>query len=93
MAATTTSETGRDLRSARAEAGLTRAQLAGLTGCSLAALGNIEQGAVPKRSRVLDRALAVIDAVLDDGSTTSEATVDGRGSAKTAVRGAGRDAG
>jgi len=89
MAATTTSETGRDLRSARAEAGLTRAQLAGLTGCSLAALGNIEQGAVPKRSRVLDRALAVIEAVLD-GSTTSEATVDGRGSAKTAVRGAGR---
>lgn len=64
---TTTSRSGqdpspiRDLREAREQAGLTRAQLAGLTGCSLAALANIEQGAVPKRSRVLAAALSAID--------------------------------
>jgi transcriptional regulator with XRE-family HTH domain len=49
------------LRAARKAVGLTRAQLAGLTGCSVASLGWIEAGAVPKRSAVLERALAVID--------------------------------
>jgi hypothetical protein len=38
-------------------------QLAGLADCSMAALGNIEQGAVPKRSSVLDRAFAALAAV------------------------------
>lgn len=67
---TTTDRPGRDLREARTRAGLTRAQLAELTGCSLAQLANIEQGAVPKRSRVLEAARAIF-ASLDP--TTSEA--------------------
>jgi transcriptional regulator with XRE-family HTH domain len=49
------------LRAARKAVGLTRAQLAGLTGCSISSLGLIEQGAVPKRSAVLERAWTVID--------------------------------
>lgn len=59
---TTTTTDGHDLRRLREEAGLTRAQLAALADCSLTALGNIEQGAVPKRSRVLEAALATIAA-------------------------------
>jgi hypothetical protein len=41
--------------------GLTRAQLAGMAQCAVSSLGFIEQGAVPQRSAVLDRAWAVID--------------------------------
>ncbi len=67
MAATTTTGVGHDLRAARTAAGLTRADVARLAGCSLAALGNIEQGYVPKRSRVLETALEVIAA--HDSST------------------------
>jgi transcriptional regulator with XRE-family HTH domain len=54
-------DTGSALRAARNAVGLTRAQLAGLTGCSISSLGLIEQGAVPKRSAVLERAWTVID--------------------------------
>ncbi|MGO9320250.1 MAG: helix-turn-helix domain-containing protein [Solirubrobacteraceae bacterium] len=50
-----------DLRDRREHAGLTRARLAGLAGCSPTSLANIEDGAIPKRSEVLKRALAVLD--------------------------------
>ena len=60
MATTTTTDRGGNLRAAREEAGLTRVQLANLIGCSLAQLANIEQGAVPKRSHVLQAALEAI---------------------------------
>lgn len=56
----TTTTDGVNLKHARQRAGLTRAQLAHLAGCSLASLANIEQGAIPKRSAVLKRALAVL---------------------------------
>ena len=58
---TDTSVIGANLREARERAGLTRAQLAALAGCSLASLGNIEQGAVSRESRVLAAALEAID--------------------------------
>jgi transcriptional regulator with XRE-family HTH domain len=58
---TSTAGAGLNLRRDREQAGLTRAQLAHLAGCSLASLANIEQGAVPKRSEVLERALRVIN--------------------------------
>jgi transcriptional regulator with XRE-family HTH domain len=61
MTNTTTTHSGLNLRSARKRAGLTRAQLAQLADCSLASLANIEQGAVPKHSAVLERALAIIN--------------------------------
>lgn len=66
MAATTTNRVGRDLREAREAAGLTRAELAALTGCSISSLGNIEQGAVPKESRVLEAARRAIAETLHD---------------------------
>jgi transcriptional regulator with XRE-family HTH domain len=61
--ATTTGSGGQSLRAARESAGITRAQLAGLAGCSLASLAAIEQGATPRRSLVLDRAWAALNAV------------------------------
>lgn len=69
MPTTTTSNAGRDLRRARARAGLSRAQLAALAGYSLAALANIEQGAVPRRSRVLCDAHAAIDLYMRNAAT------------------------
>lgn len=60
MPTTNTTSGGQDLRAARERVGLTRAQLAGLCGCSLGSLANIEQGAVPRHSRVLEAALAAI---------------------------------
>jgi transcriptional regulator with XRE-family HTH domain len=60
MATTTTNKPGQTLREARERAGLTRTRLAALVGCSLAQLANIEQGAVPRRSRVLEAAFEVI---------------------------------
>ncbi len=76
------------LHERRKAAGLSQQRLAELAGCSLTFVRVLEAGYEPATSAVLPRILAVLD-----GSTTSEATVDGRGSAKTAVRGAGRDAG
>jgi transcriptional regulator with XRE-family HTH domain len=63
---------GHDLRAARERAGLTRCQLAGLAGCAISSLGFIEQGAVPARSAVLDRAWAVIEQLENEraGRTT-----------------------
>lgn len=59
---------GEDLRASRERAGLTRARLAGLAGCSISTLAAIEQGAVPKRSGVLDRVAEVLAAREADGS-------------------------
>jgi predicted transcriptional regulator len=55
-------DTVTDLRSARKAVGLTRAQLAGLADCSISSLGDIEAGAVPRHSRVLQRAYQAIQA-------------------------------
>jgi predicted transcriptional regulator len=61
MTATTiTTVTAAELREARAQAGMTRAELARLAGCSLTFLANVEQGAVPRRSPTLDRVRAVL---------------------------------
>lgn len=51
---------GQELRAAREALGISRAQLAGLADCSLASLDKIEQGAVPRRSRVLAQAWAAL---------------------------------
>jgi transcriptional regulator with XRE-family HTH domain len=61
---TTTNSNGvsSGLRAARQAVGLTRAQLAGLAGCSVSSLGFIEAGAVPRHSQVLERAYEVIAA-------------------------------
>jgi transcriptional regulator with XRE-family HTH domain len=75
MATTTTSARGRCLRRARERAGLTRAQLASLIGCSLAQLANIEQGAVPKHSRVLEAAFDTIKSLEDDDPATTPGRV------------------
>ena len=56
------STAGADLRQARERLCLSRAQLAGLADCSFSQLSLIEQGAAPKRSRVLAKAWAAIDA-------------------------------
>jgi len=53
-------QTASDLRTRREQVGLTRARLAGLAGCSPTTLANIEDGAIPKRSAALERALVVI---------------------------------
>ncbi len=82
MATTNTGLVGRDLRATRRRAGVSRAQLANLAGCSLASLANIEQGAVPRRSRVLEDAFAAL-AVINDPST-SEGPASHGTSAKTA---------
>jgi transcriptional regulator with XRE-family HTH domain len=58
---TTTTNQGAKLRKARERAGLSRVELADRIGCSLAQLANIEQGAVPKRSRVLVDAFAEVE--------------------------------
>lgn len=57
---TSSVEKASELRARRERAGLTRTRLAGLVGCSPTSLANIEDGAVPKRSAVLERALALL---------------------------------
>jgi transcriptional regulator with XRE-family HTH domain len=52
--------TSAELRAARQRVGMSRARLAGLVGCSPTSLANFEAGAIPKRSAVLERALAVL---------------------------------
>ena len=63
MTTTDTNSPGRSLREARLQVGLSRAKLAGLADCSIASLANIEQGAAPRRSAVLERAWAVLEAI------------------------------
>lgn len=75
-ATTTSSRAGRDLRAERKRAGLTRVQLAALVGCSLAQLANIEQGAIPKRSRVLEDAFAALADQHDDDPAPSPGRVE-----------------
>jgi transcriptional regulator with XRE-family HTH domain len=60
---------GHELRRARESAGITRARLAGLAGCSLSQLAAIETGAVPKRSVVLDRVREVLATLWVVGDT------------------------
>jgi transcriptional regulator with XRE-family HTH domain len=68
--ATASGRIGREVREARSRVGLTRAQLAGLAGCSLSTLGAIEAGAVPRRSPTLERVRAVLAQV--DRERTSQ---------------------
>jgi DNA-binding XRE family transcriptional regulator len=58
-----TKNRGHALAERRGKAELSRAQLADLVGCSISTLGAIEQGAVPARSNVLDRAEAALDRI------------------------------
>lgn len=55
-----------ELRELRARAGMTRAQVAALAGCSLSALGNLEAGAIPRRSAVLERVRALLEQLIED---------------------------
>ena len=73
---TTISRAGRDLRTERTRAGLTRVQLASLVGCSLGQLANIEQGAIPKRSRVLEAAFVALGDLNDDGPGSTPGRVE-----------------
>jgi transcriptional regulator with XRE-family HTH domain len=81
MTRTTTDPVGRRLRNAREAAGLTRIELATMVGCSLSQLGNIEQGAVPRRSRVLEAAFAAIESVNDERPHQAGAVQESRGQA------------
>lgn len=74
VTAITTTDRGRALRSAREAAGITRAHLAALADCSLASLAQIEQGAVPRRSRVLARAWQALAEIDPTDATTPLAT-------------------
>lgn len=64
--ATTTSkppagdETAAEIGDRRRQIGLTQTALATLAGCSLAFLGNLEHGYVPRRSPTLERILEVL---------------------------------
>ena len=86
MTITTTSvaTAGDALRAARREAGLTRIQLAALADVSFSQLSNIEQGAVPKRSGVLERAFAAIAALNENDPAGNRAVQKGgvRGTAR-----------
>lgn len=97
--AATTPNRGLRLREARESAGITRVTLAGLAGCSLGALASIEQGAVPRRSAVLERAWAALDGlsgqspdkpVIAGDLTTNRSSADPRRPINTA-NGGGRD--
>jgi transcriptional regulator with XRE-family HTH domain len=52
----------RMLRERRLAAGLTQRQLAIAAGCSLPSVANIEAGVMPRRSEVVPRLLAALDA-------------------------------
>jgi len=79
---------GADLLAARKKAGLTRADVAALAGCSMTYLQNLEAGVIPRRSEVLPRVCEALGLSLkDEGSappeplaTTSAGTGDGHGS-------------
>jgi transcriptional regulator with XRE-family HTH domain len=58
---TTRAAEARRLRACREAAGLTQRELALAAECSLTTVANVENGAVPTRSAVLDRIRAVLD--------------------------------
>lgn len=87
MTSNANTKMGEALTHARKRVGLTRTRLAALVGCSTTSLANIEDGAIPKRSAVLERALAVIAAHED------ERPAAGPGAVTTSARGASRHAG
>lgn len=62
----------------REAAGLTKQQLAGIAGCSLAWLSNAESGYIPKRSPTLERVLKVLN---DNGAPGESAEVKAAGQA------------
>jgi predicted transcriptional regulator len=53
--------TAAELRARRERAGLTQRELAGLAGCSLASVANMEHGYIPRASVVLSRVLRVLE--------------------------------
>jgi transcriptional regulator with XRE-family HTH domain len=63
---------GARLRASRERLGLSRTELAGLVGCSPAALGGIESGYNPRRSRVLSRAWEVLDALQSEAQSSGQ---------------------
>ena len=69
MTAITITTTAEEVRAARRRAGITRAELARLAGCSLTFLANVEQGAVPRRSPTLDRVRAALEAAEHENTT------------------------
>lgn len=60
MPTTTTPAQPDEIRAARLDRGMSQAALAGLAKCSVAFVGNLEAGYIPKRSDVLPRILAVL---------------------------------
>jgi predicted transcriptional regulator len=59
------------LRERRTRLGLSRARLAGLAGCSVTSIDNLEAGYVPSRSAVLARLLDVLDRLEAQAATHS----------------------
>jgi hypothetical protein len=76
-----------DLRSERARLGITPASLAAAAGCSLSQLANIEAGAVPRQSAVLDRVRAALASVENESSPEAATP----GSTKTTDAGGQRE--
>jgi transcriptional regulator with XRE-family HTH domain len=66
----------------RKRAGLTQAQVARAANCSLAFIGQLEAGVLPRRSEVLPRVIAVLNDASPAGEpgsvTTSAGVGDGR---------------
>jgi len=75
MPFTSSSSAGQDLRNAREQLGISRARLAGLADCSLSSLAWIEQGACPRRSRVLVQAWAALAAVAANRTENDHAPI------------------
>jgi predicted transcriptional regulator len=65
-----------EVRTRRQAAGLTQAQLARLADCSLAFVGNLEAGYMPRRSPTLARILAVLDDMNDNDPATTRGRVE-----------------
>lgn len=75
-------DVGGRLRAERERLGITRARLAQLARCSLTSISNIEQGAVPERSRVLDAAFEALYALKDERRPSEAGAVKDRGSSR-----------
>lgn len=58
---------GMQLRQRRKRLYLTQREAAGLAGCSLASIANLEAGYIPNRSRVLADVEAMLKRLEDDG--------------------------
>ena len=69
---------GYELRRARVALGVTRCELAAMVGCSTSSLDKIEQGATPKRSRVLTDAIAALERLSAEAATAAPEHVQPR---------------